>query len=111
MCVHTSTIDEMYLAAFCNLAMFSAKMTKGRGGGGLTQIQILGVDLLALPLGLLVLVESVLVQAPEVAYHANVVQLGGLLLPPGKWFFHTHCTEQCVAVLTQPRKNPREDWL
>ena len=46
----------------------------------------LGVDLLALPLGLLVLVEAVLVQAPEVGYHATVVQLGGPLLPPGNGF-------------------------
>ena len=47
---------------------------------------VLGVDLLALPLGLLVLVEVVLVQAPEVGYHATVVQLGGPLLPPGNGF-------------------------
>ena len=47
---------------------------------------VLGVDLLALPLGLLILFKAVLVQAPEVGYHAPVVQLGGPLLPPGNGF-------------------------
>ena len=47
---------------------------------------ILGVDLLDLPLGLLVLVEAVLVQAPGVGYHATTVQLSGPLLPPQNGF-------------------------
>ena len=38
---------------------------------------VLGVDLLALPLGLLILFKAVLVQAPEVGNHAPVIELGG----------------------------------
>ena len=47
------------------------------------QSLVLGVDLLALPLGLLVLGELILVEGPQVGDHAPVVELDGPLLLQG----------------------------
>ena len=55
----------------------------------------------ALPLGLLVLLEVVLVEAPQVGDHAPIVELGGHLPPPGN----------ILPTIVAPRRNPTADWL